>query len=137
MEFAVIKDEVVINVIVANDDTPEQVLAALLPDADAIVAVTENTGPAYINGDLVGGKFRPPAPFASWLWDVDAWLWVAPIAMPDTGLAYNWDEDNREWRIAPGQDGFIAMLDTPKPGDGDSAWDVETQSWVPLDAVTE
>lgn len=41
--------------------------------------------------------FIPPQPYDSWTIDEDTCLWVAPIAMPDDGNDYIWDEENEQW----------------------------------------
>jgi len=40
--------------------------------------------------------FVAPQPFPSWSLDVEA-QWVAPIPMPNDGLAYTWNEANQSW----------------------------------------
>jgi hypothetical protein len=41
--------------------------------------------------------FIPPKPFASWVLDDDTCLWDAPVAMPDDGKQYQWNEDTQAW----------------------------------------
>lgn len=41
--------------------------------------------------------FIPPQPFASWGLNDDTCLWEAPVAYPDDGNMYKWDEDNIQW----------------------------------------
>jgi hypothetical protein len=41
--------------------------------------------------------FIPPKPFASWLLNEDTCLWSAPVAMPDDGKQYEWNEDTQAW----------------------------------------
>jgi len=41
--------------------------------------------------------FIPPKPFASWLLNEDTCLWEAPVAYPDDGKPYRWDEDTQSW----------------------------------------
>jgi hypothetical protein len=41
--------------------------------------------------------FIPPKPFASWVLNEDTCLWDAPVAMPDDGKLYNWDEATLSW----------------------------------------
>jgi hypothetical protein len=41
--------------------------------------------------------FIPPKPFASWLLNDDTCLWDAPVAMPDDGKQYQWNEDTQAW----------------------------------------
>jgi hypothetical protein len=41
--------------------------------------------------------FIPPKPFASWVLNEDTCLWGAPVAMPDDGGMYEWDESTTSW----------------------------------------
>ena len=41
--------------------------------------------------------FIPPKPFASWLLNENTCLWDAPVAMPDDGKTYGWDETTTSW----------------------------------------
>jgi hypothetical protein len=41
--------------------------------------------------------FIPPKPFDSWLLNEDTCVWDAPVAYPDDGNVYYWDEDILNW----------------------------------------
>lgn len=41
--------------------------------------------------------FIPPKPYESWTLDENTCLWVAPVAMPDDGKIYKWDEPALNW----------------------------------------
>ena len=41
--------------------------------------------------------FIAPKPFASWVLDEAICQWVAPIALPDDGKVYMWDEPTTSW----------------------------------------
>ena len=43
--------------------------------------------------------FIPPKPFESWVLNEDTCLWEAPVAMPDDGEMYRWDEDDQTWDL--------------------------------------
>ena len=45
--------------------------------------------------------FVPPKPFASWLLNANA-QWEAPIAMPNDGQMYTWDEASTNWVVNNG-----------------------------------
>ncbi len=47
--------------------------------------------------DSVRDAFIPPQPYASWLLNEDTCLWDSPIAYPDDGLNYSWDEETLAW----------------------------------------
>ncbi len=41
--------------------------------------------------------FIPPRPYPSWVLDEDTCLWEAPVAMPQVGKPYAWDEAAGAW----------------------------------------
>jgi len=43
--------------------------------------------------------FIPPQPFASWTLNETSCLWEAPVAYPDDGQRYSWDEDTTNWVV--------------------------------------
>jgi hypothetical protein len=47
--------------------------------------------------DAARDAFIAPQPFPSWLLDEATCLWVAPVAMPDDGKAYYWDEETQAY----------------------------------------
>jgi hypothetical protein len=51
--------------------------------------------------DRVKDAFIPPKPFTSWLLNEDTCLWGAPVAMPDDGKVYTWDEATVNWVEVP------------------------------------
>jgi hypothetical protein len=42
--------------------------------------------------------FIPPQPYPSWVLNETTCLWDAPVARPDDGLLYNWDEASQSWQ---------------------------------------
>jgi hypothetical protein len=49
------------------------------------------------NYDAVRDAFIPPRPFNSWVLNEDTCLWEPPVAMPDDGKSYRWDEETTAW----------------------------------------
>jgi hypothetical protein len=47
--------------------------------------------------DPVRDAFIPPKPFASWTLNENTCLWDAPVAYPDDGKIYSWDEATTNW----------------------------------------
>lgn len=47
--------------------------------------------------DSVRDAFIPPQPFASWVLNEETCQWDAPVAMPDDGQRYIWDEATTSW----------------------------------------
>ena len=41
--------------------------------------------------------FIPPKPFASWSLNEDTCLWESPVAYPNDGGMYNWNEETTSW----------------------------------------
>ena len=42
-------------------------------------------------------RFEPAQPYASWVWNEEAYTWEAPVAYPEGGGNYRWDEDSVGW----------------------------------------
>jgi hypothetical protein len=108
-------DNIVLNVIVAEQDFIDS-----LPDASSWLQTSYNTrggvhyspetgdpddgtplrknyagiGFAY---DKTRDAFIPPQPYASWTLNEDSCLWEAPVAMPDDGKYFAWDEETTAW----------------------------------------
>lgn len=49
--------------------------------------------------DAIKNAFIAPKPFSSWLLDERSCQWIAPVAYPDDGKKYQWDESTLEWRV--------------------------------------
>jgi len=47
--------------------------------------------------DKTRDAFIPPKPYASWILVEDTCLWKAPVAYPDDGKSYDWDEETTSW----------------------------------------
>jgi hypothetical protein len=43
--------------------------------------------------------FIPPKPFDSWTLNENSCLWEAPVAMPDDGQQYQWNEETTSWDL--------------------------------------
>jgi hypothetical protein len=48
--------------------------------------------------DATNDVFYAPKPFDSWVLNESTWLWEAPVAMPDDGKVYTWDEATINWK---------------------------------------
>ena len=51
--------------------------------------------------DAERDAFIPPQPFASWTLNENTCLWNAPVAYPNDGKPYYWDEDTLSWIEVP------------------------------------
>lgn len=47
--------------------------------------------------DSVRDAFIAPKPYASWTLNEDTCLWEAPVAMPQDGKVYIWNESQLNW----------------------------------------
>ncbi len=43
--------------------------------------------------------FIPKKPFNSWILNEDTCIWEAPVAKPDDGERYTWNENNERWDL--------------------------------------
>jgi len=53
-------------------------------------------GEGYIY-DEERDAFYPEQPFPSWTLNEDTCLWDAPVARPEDGKKYRWNEDSQNW----------------------------------------
>ena len=49
--------------------------------------------------DFARDAFIPPKPFDSWTLNENSCLWEAPVAMPDDGQQYTWNEETTNWDL--------------------------------------
>ena len=49
--------------------------------------------------DSTRDAFIPPQPYASWTLNETTCQWECPVAYPDDGNMYEWNEDNQEWEL--------------------------------------
>ena len=64
---------------------------------DGGVALRGNyAGIGYVY-DRNNDVFYPPSPFPSWTLDNTTWSWQPPVARPDDGKFYDWNEDTKSW----------------------------------------
>jgi hypothetical protein len=54
--------------------------------------------------------FMKKQPFPSWSANTETGVWDPPVAYPDDGLEYSWDEDDQEWVEDPP---FVSPSPTP------------------------
>ncbi|SVC13636.1 uncharacterized protein METZ01_LOCUS266490, partial [marine metagenome] len=67
------------------------------PSGDQSKALRKNfAGPGWIY-DKGRDAFYEPQPFASWTLNDSTCLWDPPVAYPDDGKVYNWNETTKAW----------------------------------------
>lgn len=69
------------------------------PSEDQSKALRKNYAGVGYSYDSIGDAFVPPRPYASWVLNDQSYLWAAPVAYPDDGQEYLWDEATTSWRI--------------------------------------
>lgn len=47
--------------------------------------------------DQTRDAFIPPKPYPSWVLNEDTCLWGSPVAYPDDGNRYQWNEETQTW----------------------------------------
>ena len=43
--------------------------------------------------------FLPPKPYESWILNTSSWDYEPPVAMPEDGNRYFWNESNTSWEV--------------------------------------
>jgi len=66
---------------------------------DGGVALRGNYAGIGYTYDQANDVFYAPQPFPSWVLDQATWLWSAPVAYPDDGQQYVWDEPIVSWKL--------------------------------------
>jgi len=49
--------------------------------------------------DQTRDAFIPPRPFSSWTVNEETCVWEAPVAYPDDGQPYSWNEETQQWDL--------------------------------------
>lgn len=62
------------------------------------VALRKNYAGVGYTYDTTRDAFIPPKPYPSWTLDEDTCQWEPPVAYPDDGKKYLWDEDITNWK---------------------------------------
>ena len=75
--------------------------ADLTPADDQSKARRYNHAAIGYTYDEERDAFIPPKPFESWVLDDYTCLWEAPVAYPEDGNAYTWDEESGAWVVVP------------------------------------
>ena len=94
------KDNIVTNVIVAEQDF---INSGVVGDSFLWVQTSYNNnfrkqyGSIGFTYDKVNDVFVAPKPYPSWVLDASH-DWQAPVAYPDDGKLYDWDEATTNWK---------------------------------------
>ena len=69
------------------------------PSDDQSKAFRKNYAGIGYTYDQNRDAFIPPKPFNSWTLNEDSCLWEAPIAYPEDGQRYTWNEETTSWDL--------------------------------------
>ena len=102
MIFAKVKNGIVIEVMVADqefidsyvDSTPGNWLETRKDGS-----IRKNYAGIGFSYDSTRDAFIPPQPYPSWTLNEDTCLWEAPVACPDDGNMYIWNETDQQWDL--------------------------------------
>lgn len=68
-----------------------------IPSEDQSKALRKNYAGIGYTYDEARDAFIPPQPFNSWSLNEDTCLWEPPVAYPEDGKIYKWDEASLSW----------------------------------------
>jgi hypothetical protein len=86
-QYALIENNIVINTLVADE--------SFISAQSGEWIEYDDSRPAYIGTELVGGFLVSPQPFPSWTLDGNH-DWQPPVARPAEGM-YAWNEELMQW----------------------------------------
>ena len=67
------------------------------PSEDQSKALRKNYAGIGYTYDTTRDAFIPPKPFNSWTLNEDTCLWDSPVAYPEDGKLYRWNEEILNW----------------------------------------
>ena len=70
-----------------------------VPSDDQSKAFRKNYAGIGMTYDYNRDAFIPPKPFNSWTLNEDSCLWEAPVAYPEDGQMYTWNEETTSWGL--------------------------------------
>ena len=94
--YAKIEDDIVTQVIVAEQDFVDTQEGTWVQTSDT-GSIRKNYAGIGYTYDSSKDAFIPPQPHDSWTLNEDTCLWEYPVAHPDDGKHYEWDEATINW----------------------------------------
>lgn len=102
--FAEIQNNIVVQVLVTDNDAPNEGLDWLVENFGGTWVQTSYNANFRKNFAGIGftydeqrDAFIPPQPFNSWILNEDTCRWEPPVAYPQDGLMYEWNEAELDW----------------------------------------
>ena len=68
-------------------------------EPDGGVALRKNYAGVGFTYDKNKDAFIPPQPYPSWTLNEESCLWEAPVAYPEDGNVYMWNEETTSWEV--------------------------------------
>ena len=68
-------------------------------EPDGVVALRKNYAGIGFIYDRDKDAFIPPQPYPSWTLNEESCLWEAPVAYPEDGQLYRWNEETTSWDV--------------------------------------
>ena len=68
-------------------------------EPDGGVALRKNYAGIGFTYDRNKDAFIPPQPYKSWTLNEETCLWEAPVAYPEDGQLYTWNEETTSWDV--------------------------------------
>jgi hypothetical protein len=100
------ENNVVLRVTVGDNSDPDEGYQWLLDNLGGRWIKTSYNANIRKNYAIVGGSydseldaFIPPKPFNSWILDEEICQWKAPVAHPEDGGIYDWNESTLSWDL--------------------------------------
>ena len=100
MIFAKVKKGLVIDVMVADQDFIDNFIdttAGQWIETKEDGSIRKNYAGIGFSYDSTRDAFIPPQPYPSWILDESTCRWEAPVAYPDNGNIYEWNETDQQW----------------------------------------
>lgn len=100
MIFAKVKKGIVINVMVADQDFIDNFIdtsAGQWIETKEDGSIRKNYAGIGFSYDATRDAFIPPKPYPSWTLNETTCLWECPVAYPDDGNMYEWNESDQQW----------------------------------------
>jgi hypothetical protein len=100
MIFVKVKDGIVIECIVADQDFIDSYIdtsAGTWLETREDGSIRKNYAGIGFTYDAQNDAFIAPKPFESWVLNEETFIWECPVAYPDDGNRYNWNETDQQW----------------------------------------
>ena len=104
--YALLKDNVVVNIVVFDDDASPELMQSITEANNATDYLScDEYGLTTIGGTFDGTRLWTHQPFSSWTKNEELWCWQAPIQYPEVEEGsdeyYIWDENTISWLLLP------------------------------------